>query len=310
LQLNTSYTLSFDIKDQLKLASDYSISQGKALYLPAGLWLVGANNGDRTGWTIHIPDNKSLLILGDGDATIIRRKATPTLGHTSSLVWITANRGINLSFQNLLFDGNEANCPTDTGFTFLGDGVTKTFNYATPDAKSDCALTATLITKGVEAIQNRGGYTKGGEYPNRCVTFTNAPPVGTTVRIYNIYAHEQSANVKFRPGTGIPNNITFDHVTMTGCVGDGFHANVPIQSLQISNWRSFGRTRRPRADIQLSRIPLEVTNVTNFIGDAFEMEPSETNAEHVINLSNMLVRGALDLAGDGKYIVTTVIPTS
>jgi hypothetical protein len=87
---------------------------------------------------------------------------------------------------------------------------------------------------------------------------------------------------------------------MTGCVGDGFKTNVQIQNLQVTNWRSYGRTRRPRPDISLSRIPLQVTNITNFIGDAFEMEPAETNAEHVINLSNMLIRGAFDLAGDGQ----------
>lgn len=222
-------TLQIDISGKLKDATDLAIAQDEALYLPAGLWLIEANDSFTTGWKINIHENKSLLIYGDGDATTIRRKATTTLVHTSPIVWIQANNGINLSFQNVLFDGNEANCPFDSA---------------------------------------------------------------------NLFAHEQSANVKFSLGSGRPNNITFDNVTMTGCVGDGFHANVPIQSLQVSNWRSDDRTRRPRADIQLSRIPLQATNVTNFIGDAFEMEPAETNREHVINLANMLVRGALDLAGD------------
>lgn len=225
----TNYTLTESIHVALKNAADQAVAQGKALYLPAGLWLVEANNSSLTGWLIAIREHQSLLIYGDGDATIIRRKATPTLAATSPIVWIQANTNINLAFQNLLFDGNEANCPFDSA---------------------------------------------------------------------NLFSHEQSANVKFLTGSGIPNNITFDNVTMTGCVGDGFHANTPIQSLQVTNWRSYGRTRRPRADIQLSRIPLQATNVTNFIGDAFEMEPAETNREHVINLSNMLVRGALDLAGD------------
>jgi hypothetical protein len=160
---------------------------------------------------------------------IIRREATETLVKTSPLIWIAANDRINISFQNLLFDGNEAHCPVDPSDPF---------------------------------------------------------------------AHEQSANVKFLSGNGTPNNVTFDNVAMTGCVGDGFHANVKIQSLQVSNWRSYGRTRRPRADIQLSRIPLQVTNVTNFIGDAFTMEPIEANTEHVINLNNMLVRGTVYLDGD------------
>jgi hypothetical protein len=227
-----SYTpIAGGIGEQLKKASDKAAQRGDSLYLPAGLWLIKANNGTNplSGWHINIPENKSLLILGDGDATIIRREATETLVKTSPLIWIAANDQINISFQNLLFDGNEAHCPVDPSDPF---------------------------------------------------------------------AHEQSANVKFLRGNGTPNNITFDNVAMTGCVGDGFHANVKIQSLQVSNWRSYGRTRRPRADIQLSLIPLQVTNVTNFIGDAFEMEPVESNAEHVINLNNMLVRGVLDLAGD------------
>ncbi|NJL51719.1 MAG: hypothetical protein HC930_04930 [Hydrococcus sp. SU_1_0] len=227
-----SYTpVAGGIGKQLKEATDKAIQRGDSLYLPAGLWLIKANDGlsPLSGWRINIPDNKSLLVFGDGDATIIRREATETLKGTSSLIFIAANDKINISFQNLLVDGNEANCPIDL----------------------------------------------------------NQP-----------FAHEQSANVKFLRGNGTPNNVTFDNVAMTGCVGDGFQTNVKIQSLQVRNWRSYGRTRRPRADIQLSRIPLQVTNVTNFIGDAFEMEPSKLNAEHVINLNNMLVRGAFDLAGD------------
>jgi hypothetical protein len=228
-----SYTpIAGGIGKQLKEASDKAAQRGDSLYLPGGLWLIKANNGTNplSGWHINIPENKSLLILGDGDATIIRREATETLVKTSPLIWIAANDRINISFQNLLFDGNEAHCPVDPSDPF---------------------------------------------------------------------AYEQSANVKFLgSGNGTPNNVTFENVAMTGCVGDGFHANVKIQSLQVSNWRSYGRTRRPRADIQLSLIPLQVTNVTNFIGDTIEMEPAEVNAEHIINLNNMLVRGKFDFAGD------------
>lgn len=288
---------------QLKEATDKAIQWNESLYLPAGLWLIKANNGGAdplSGWYINIPDNKSLLIVGDGDATIIRREATTTLEPNSTLIWISANKEINLSFQNLLIDGNEANCPTDKGFTFPGDGTTLRFKY-TADAQSDAKLAVTLITNRVEAIQNRGGFTKGGIYPDRFVDFTVPPRSDTTVRIYDIFAHEQSANVRFSAGTGTPKNITFDNVTMTGCVGDGFKANKQIQSLQVINWRSFGRTRRPRADIQLSRIPLQATNITNFIGDAFGWESGGTSAaDHVINLSNMLVRGTFSLAGDSE----------
>jgi hypothetical protein len=296
-----SYTpIAGGIGKQLKEATDKAIQRGDSLYLPGGLWLIKANNGTDplSGWHINVPKNKSLLVFGDGDATIIRREATSQMQSTSVLAWITANTGINLSFQNLLFDGNEANCPTDEGFTFVGDDITTQFNYPMASKDAEKGFTVTFIKNGVESIQNGDLFTLGGDYPNRFIKFAAAPANGTTVRLYRIFAHEQSANLKFFPGTGIPNNITLENIAMTGCVGDGFQTNVKIQSLQISNWRSYGRTRRPRADIQLSLIPLQVTNVTNFIGDAFEMEPAEVNAEHIINLNNMLVRGPVDLAGD------------
>lgn len=289
-----------DINKQLKEATDKAIKRGDSLYLPAGLWLIKADNGTvpLSGWHINVLDNKSLLVFGDGDATIIRREATLQMQPTSALAWITANSGINLSFQNLLFDGNEANCPTDQGFTFPGDGITTQFNYPMVSEAAEKGFTVTFIKNSVESIQNNDLFIFSGNYPNRFIKFTTAPANGTTVRLYKIFAHEQSANLKFLPGSGIPNNITLENIAMTGCVGDGFQTNVKTQSLQVSNWRSYGRTRRPRADIQLSRIPLQVTNVTNFIGDAIEMEPSDVNAEHIINLNNMLVRGAFDFAGD------------
>jgi hypothetical protein len=230
-----NYTLDVDIRSKLNAVTAEAIAKGESLYLPAGLWLIKANTRGITtsSWAINIPDRRSLLIFGDGDATIVRRQGTLQMDAGSPLVKIAANNDIQLTFQNLLFDGNEANCPADPS---------------------------------------------------------------------NPFAYEQSNNISFDPISGIPNNITFENVTMTGCVGDGFKTNAPIQTLQVSNWRSYGRTRRPRADIQLSRIPLQATNITNFIGDAFEMEPSEVNSEHIINLNNMLVRGKFDLAGEKKDI--------
>jgi hypothetical protein len=231
--------------------------------------------------------------------TTIAGLTSPTV---TPMIRIAPIDGINLTFQNLLFDGNEVNCPIAPGVEYAGDGVRTVFAYSVSDAKQDGLLYVTFVENGVEQIQNRGGFKKSGNYPNRLVTFRNAPPVGTTVRIYNIFYHEQSANVKFQAGTGVPDTITFNNVIMTGCVGDGFHTNVPIQRLHVTNWHSYGRTRRPRADIQLSRIPLQETIITNFDGDAFESEPSEVNAGHIINLNNMVVRGAFDLAGDkGKH---------
>jgi hypothetical protein len=304
----TSYTLTDDISECLTKASTEAAELGESLYLPAGLWLVKAENGFSTGWTITIHDGKSLLIYGDGDATIIRRKAVSpqtdlsTIQATSPMVWITANDAINLTFQHLLFDGNEANFPTHKGFTFTGDGVTRQFDYQIANADEGKGLSVTFIIDGIESIQNRINFERGGEYPNLFIRFAVAPPAGSTIRLYKTFAYEQAANVKFvETNGGIPNTITFDNVTMTGCVGDGFHANVPIQSLQVSNWRSYGRTRRPRADIQLSRIPQKVTNITNFIGDAFESEAYLPNNEHVIHLSNMLVRGAFDLDGGSNF---------
>lgn len=291
-------TLTTNISTGLKDATHLAISQNEALYLPAGLWLIKAD----LSWDIDIDNNKSLTIYGDGDGTEIRRMDTTSAGPILPMVRIAANDKINLTFQNLLFDGNEANCSTASAAEHLGDGVKTEFAYSVNDAKQDSLTYVTFVENGIEKIQNRGGFKKNRNYPNPLVIFRDAPPVGTTVRIYNIFYYEQSANVKFATGKGVPDTITFTNVAMTGCVGDGFHANVPFQRLHVTNWRSYGRTRRPRADIQLSRIPLQETNITNFEGDAFESEPSEVNAEHVINLSNMVVRGAFDLAGDkGKH---------
>jgi hypothetical protein len=296
-----NYTLDVDIRSKLNAATADAIAKGESLYLPAGLWLIKANTRTTvtSGWGINVPDRRSLLIFGDGDATIVRRQGTPQMDAGSRLVQIVANNANQLTFQNLLFDGNEANCPIDEGVVFNADGVTKQFAYQVEDQEKEKGIGVTLTINGIELRQSSRDYTRGGSYPSRFVIFANAPRVGTKIRIHKPFFYEQSANVSFATGSGIPNNITFENVTMTGCVGDGFKTNVPIQSLQVTNWRSYGRTRRPRADIQLSRIPLQATNITNFIGDAFEMEPKRTaNAEHIINLSNMLIRGAFDLAGD------------
>jgi hypothetical protein len=297
-----NYTLDVDIRSKLNAATADAIAKGESLYLPAGLWLIKANTRTlaTSGWAINVPDRRSLLIFGDGDATIIRRQGTLQMEAGSPLVQIAANNANQLTFQNLLFDGNEANCPINEGVVLNADGVTKQFGYQVENVDKEKGIGVTLTINGIDVLQSSRNYTLGGSYPNRFVIFANAPLAGTKIRIHQPFFYEQSANVSFAKGSGIPNNITFENVTMTGCVGDGFKTNVPIQSLQVTNWRSYGRTRRPRPDISLSRIPLQATNITNFIGDAFEMEPSEINAEHIINLSNMLVRGAFDLAGDAK----------
>ena len=219
---------------------------------------------------------------------------------SSALIWPKQAAGASVYFHNLAIDGNEANCPIGEGAitTFAGDGATRVFNYNTGSDPDPDLWTPTITSvSGVETII-QDGIVKTGTAPNFVATL-RAPAVGETVKIYNIFKHEQSSNVKWKPGTGTPDMIGFNRVSMTGMVADGYHANVQTKYMQITDWESYGRTRRSRADIQLSRIPTVAANVVNYIGDSFEMEPSLTNVTHQIDhIPNMLVRGAFDMAGD------------
>ncbi|TIM16073.1 MAG: hypothetical protein E5Y67_04030 [Mesorhizobium sp.] len=117
------------------------------------------------------------------------------------------------------------------------------------------------------------------------------------------FAHEQSANLRLRTAAiaGTFDALELYGMRMTSCIADGFQGAVAINRFVADDFKAWGRTRRVRSDIQFSRIPLVSCVINNFEGDAFEMEPSFTNAKHQMFLSQMLVRGALDLAGDTNF---------
>ncbi len=278
-------------RTQFNLCTAAAVTAVGSVYVPAGTYDFLANNGTTSGCTIANAANQGLMIYGDGKASVLRREATSTLVDSSSIFRLQTASGNSFSFKDLMFDGNEANCPIDEGQTFAGDGVTVAFNYT-----STSQLSASWIVSGVESIQPQVDHT--GVSPNWTATFLRAPAVGTTVKLSSIYKYEHCANVAMTGSAGLTESVSFDNVYMTGIIGDGFYMNVQFKRLHINNWISYGRTRRPRADIQFSRIPTISSNLNNITCDALESEPFGTVSTHTWNMNNILCRGALDLAGD------------
>ena len=278
-------------RTQFNLCTAAAVTAVGSVYVPAGTYDFLANNGTTSGCTIANAANQSLMIYGDGKASVLRREATSTLVDSSSIFRLQTASGNSFSFKDLMFDGNEANCPIDEGQTFAGDGVTVAFNYT-----STSQLSASWIVSGVESIQPQVDHT--GVSPNWTATFLRAPAVGTTVKLSSIYKYEHCANIAMTGSAGLTESVSFDNVYMTGIIGDGFYMNVQFKRLHINNWISYGRTRRPRADIQFSRIPTISSNLNNITCDALESEPFGTVSTHTWNMNNILCRGTLDLAGD------------
>ncbi|MFZ1851776.1 MAG: hypothetical protein WAU15_05995 [Nitrosomonas sp.] len=135
----------------------------------------------------------------------------------------------------------------------------------------------------------------------------------------NDAAYEHAANIKFFPQGNDDaefEGILLHGVTMTGCVADGLNINLPTRQLLVHESECYGRTRRFRSDITLSLVPSVITDMNNFIGDSFEVESKgdptrpagpirAVNKNHLIKLTNVLLRGALDL--DGKEGTLNVI---
>ncbi len=118
----------------------------------------------------------------------------------------------------------------------------------------------------------------------------------------NAYAHQQSANLRWYGHGANPESLTIQDVDFLNCVADGYLANVVTNVLHINNVKALGRTRRVRCDIQLSRLPTVATNITNCTIDCFEQEPSFNNTTHILNMTNVVVRGAFDIAGDATNL--------
>lgn len=265
-----------------------------ALYVPSGVYDILANNGTTSGCTIRTGANKSLFIYGDGKNSVIRREATATLTDSSSIIRLSIASNNSYHISKVMFDGNESNCPIDEGQTFTADGVAVNFPYV-----STARLTTAVITGGVESIQVQ--VIQSGVSPNWTSTFIRPPAAGSIVKLFSSYMYEHCANVAMTGTQNATSTVTFDNVYMTGIIGDGLFLNVQFARLQIDNWISYGRTRRPRADIQFSRIPTISANLNNVTCDALEFEPSGTTADNVVNFNNIFCLGAFDLGGDTNF---------
>jgi hypothetical protein len=296
----SSYSGTFDCREILRSLAIEAAESDRPLYLRAGLWQVHAHDQSH-GWHIDLEANQSLLVFGDGDATIIRRAPHPDeagFNTLSSIVWIAANRGIHIAFHRLKFDGNEANCPTkgDVPVSPAGglcDGVTKIFTYVLPAGALHQSYGTTLTLNGVEYASPPIEFVKQSKdgNPVGTRTFAEPPPVGSRVRVYQTNAYGFSANVQLKPGTGghagKPACLILDRVTMTGCVADGLRTREPIERLRVTHFRSFGRTRRPRLDIHLGPPP-DHTFIKDFVGDSLA---SEDYRPGTLQLEDVTVRG-------------------
>lgn len=290
-------TGALDVSAALQRASDYAIANGKSLFLPAGLYTIVANNGFTTGWKLEAPDNFACFVFGEGESTVIKRMDTATLSGAATMIILRANTGAFYHLSNMLTDGNEQNCP-------IGDG----------SGVEEVTANGTDLVYDLGPVKPDGGVaiTRPGETPilvtqeiGRRVTTegqvtleTIDPlPAGTLIQYYNTFAQEQCANVKWNPGTGVPRGAALVDFVGTNPVGDVYQTNVQNDYLTVTRFTATTRTRRPRGDIQLSRIPRICTNISDSVMVTLETEPSVVAAGHIINISNVHTNN-LDLAGD------------
>jgi hypothetical protein len=317
-------TLSDSVAKELNLATIEAINREADLYIPSGLWIIEASgttisrDPKTIGWTIDVPTHGKFRAFGDGEATMIQRRAVPFLNVApwttnfadfDFLVRIIPNEGISIELDGLLLDGNEINCPTIDPRTpvspneprlqkFPGDDNRKSFAYqfsgsvGTEKTRYGVSL---RLADGSETLQTAATITR--DTATHTVLFFEAPPLGSEVLIYNASNFEHSANIGFATvGSGIPNLVQLHRITMKGCVADGLFTNLQIRRLVVTDFRSSGRTRRRRFDISLSRVPIIHTVIDGFDGDSFANEPSRTAENSSMFLSNMLVRGSFGLA--------------
>lgn len=290
----------------LQQAVDAAIAAGTDLHIPAGVWPIHAYLGPTDPdpiWTIRVPDGRRLRIFGDGKRTVLRRHAIPSsvpieLPNTSVMVAMQANQNIAIEWHAIQFDGHERAFGNGLVHEFIADGVETRFEYPATDAR----LGVTLRTGAIERIQTRGSVQRSAVDPmNQAIDFLHPPPINSRVRLCRLWEQEHCANLAFVIGSGTPALLELKEVTMTGCIGDGLWVNVPVSSVHIFKFRSFGRTRRVRADLQFSAIPLDL-RIEDFVGDAMEAEIKSGGwvpADHHISIRNATVRGAFDFGSEG-----------
>ncbi len=341
----TGRTLVDSVATELNAATVEAICRKADLYIPAGLWIIDATgttsqrDPKTIGWTIDILANGSFRAFGDGETTVIQRRAVPFMGESpwttnfadfDFLVRIFPNEGISIELDSLLLDGNERNCPiidprppatTDPPIStseprlqqFNGDGNRKSFTYqfsGPEDTEKVRYGVVVRLANDSETLQTAATITRDSDPENpHAVLFFKAPPANSKVLIFNASNFEHCANIGFGSGLGIPDLVRLHRITMKGCVGDSFIVNRQIRRLVVTDFRSSGRNRRRRFDISLSLVPIVHTAIDGFDGDSFANEPSRTStAENSsISLANMRVRGSFGLSSgnsDRPILVT------
>jgi hypothetical protein len=327
-------TLIDSVAKELNDATRKAIQDKAGLYIPAGLWIIEASgptaqrDPKTIGWTIDVPAHGRLRAFGDGEATIIQRRAVPfldkapwttNLADFDFLVRIIPNEGISIELDGLLFDGNERNCPTIDSRTpppneqrlqkFDGDGNRTIFKYEFSGSLGDEKVRYGVVVKyadGREILQTAATITRDPRkippsiFKSHTVFFFAALPDDAKVLIFNASNFEHCANIGFGSGSGIPDLLRLHRITMRGCVADGLFANRQIRRLVVTDFRASGRTRRRRFDICLSRVPIIHTVIDGFDGDSFANEPNLTAENSSMFLANMHVRGSFGVASEKR----------
>ncbi|MFC3579137.1 hypothetical protein [Sphingomonas hylomeconis] len=291
------------VKSGIATACTDANTAGVGILLPAGSYLAENTTITSGGVVLTAADNTSLEIRGEGRTSIIKRRAiagnTIASGGANALVWLRGNQGASYVLRDFVVDGNERNYP----FSITSDPPV---DYVATAGQTDFAYPSAIDYVGIEAFTRIGGiwyaydfldYAIIGTGASRIVRFHTARTAGEEVRIGDPWYFEQTANIRHLSGTGTIKSITIQNFSSTGEIGDGYFSATPSEELTITNFKSYGRTVRPRSSIQLSRIA-NVSNVSDFIVDGFEMEPALTPDGAVINLTNGYIRGPFDCAGD------------
>ncbi len=116
----------------------------------------------------------------------------------------------------------------------------------------------------------------------------------------DLYAEEQSSNIKWRTGSGTPKALRFFFCDVAkGRVGDGYHANVTVDHfMALGCYTTDTSVRRVRADFQFSRYATYDTILTGCEINSLESEPSATPATAFLQAANVMSHSVLDIAGD------------
>lgn len=198
----------------------------------------------------------------------------------SGTYWITANNGVST--------GLTFNIAANETLRIIGDSGTTIKRRPTATLASTSSLIWLTANTGVTYEWH--GITLDGNEIN-CPYDAGTP-----------YAHEQSANMKWRTGTGTPNAIRFFNCDVgKNRVGDGYQSNIRVNYFMATHCSTNDESvRRVRADWQFSRYATYDTMMSNIACNSWESEPFDTQENSRLFLSNVQARSVFDLAGDSS----------